>query len=108
MNNDKALKDFASQVSDAVGGGVVPHWFDRFMGLCSNLSNYMDSARLDYAERKALRSAFNTQIELHRKYSHEQYPFNLGVDDYLRGLEQDTVYKNAYRLKFLEVLKNKC
>lgn len=108
MNNEKALQEFATQISVAVAGGESPHWFDNDVGLCSNLSSYMDSKQIDYSDRKTLRAAFNDQIELHREYEQDQYPFNLNAHDYLRALEEGRVYKNVYRLDFIEVLKNNC
>lgn len=106
MNNQQMLKDFATQISIALNGATAPEWFETEVGLCSNLSNYMDSISIPYDNRKQLRAAFNSQIELHREYEQEQYPFNLNAHDYLRDLEQDRAYKNVYRLAFIEVLKN--
>lgn len=106
MNNQQMMKDFATQISVSVSGGLAPYWFDLEVGLCSNLSNYMDSMAMSYDDRKLFRAAFNEQIELHREYENDQYPFNIDARDYLRALHEGRVYKNFYRLAFIEVLKN--
>ena len=103
------LKEFAGEISTAVAGGkaMYPLWFDNSVGLCSNLSHYMNYKYLIYdRERKFLRSVFNNHIELRREYANEQYPFNVNALDYCFECENGTVYENQYRLAFIEALKN--
>lgn len=101
------LKDFATQISISISGGEKPKWFDSGVGLCTNLSNFMDYKELNsQQERKSLRGQMESLIEGSRKYYFEQYPFNSSALDYCNDIENDVVYENQYRLAFIEVLKN--
>lgn len=104
---DLMLKEFATGISTAIAGGVNPKWFDSGVGLCTNLSNYMDYKELSYRyERVRLREQMNSIINLYRRYDFEQYPFNSSALDYCNDIENDVVYKNHYRLVCIEEMKN--
>lgn len=103
------LKEFATHISDTIEhGGVVWYsdskWFDDQVGLCTNLANYIAYNRT--RPTNGLRELFKDLLHRHRKYDNTEYPFNGSSSDYFTENMSERMYKNQYRLDFIEVLKN--
>jgi len=93
------LQDFYKEILEWVDTGTPFHpVFRNRMGLCGNLSRWLDHKKLDYDEDALI---WKRQNKLFNDlYGDSQFPF--GEEDYKKDFfKKGTHYKNESRLAFI-------
>lgn len=85
-----SLQHFCASILEGLETGEHPYWFNEKHGLCKNAENYDVHFRTHV--RVILRSMFNGAV----------FPFNDTSLDYSYESQRNIVYKNRFRLAFLE------